>query len=168
MEKLYIPQIARAVDATESFEFKEFIEGLETLTPVQGLISVRHGGSFVEVSAKASTIITLTCDRTLVQFNYRLAINACEMILLAEPLPESEYPKEREVETGDLVESLSPNGYFDTATWLYEQLILAIPYPKIAPDAPALNLTDNLNPTLQSEDSIDKRWAALSSLQISE
>jgi uncharacterized protein len=60
MEKLYIPQIAKAVNATEEFEFKEFIEGLETLTPVQGVISVRHVGSFIEVSAKAgwrSTIL---------------------------------------------------------------------------------------------------------------
>jgi len=166
MEKLYIPQIAKSVDATEEFEFKEFIEGLETLTPVQGFISVHHVGSFLEVRAKASTIMTLTCDRTLVQFNYRLVIDTSEMICLAEPLPESEYPKEREIETGDLVESLSPNGHFDPTTWLYEQLILAIPYPKIAPDAPALELTDSDNSNLDI--SVDKRWSVLSSLQLPE
>ena len=165
MEKLYIPQIAKAVDATEEFEFKEFIEGLETLTPVQGFIAVHHVGSFLEIIAKASTIMTLTCDRTLVQFNYRLAIDTSEMICLAEPLPESEYPKEREIETGDLVESLSPNGYFDPTTWLYEQLVLAIPYPKIAPDAPALELTDT---ALNLDISVDKRWSVLSSLQLPE
>ena len=164
MEKLYIPQIAKAVEATEEFEFKEFIEGLETLTPVQGFIIVHHVGAFLEVRAKASTIITLTCDRTLAQFNYRLAIDTSEMIGLAEPLPEREYPKEREIETDDLVESLSPNGYFDPTTWLYEQLILAIPYPKIAPDAPALELTDTNNSTLDI--SVDKRWSVLSSLQL--
>ncbi|MEI6328693.1 MAG: YceD family protein [Pseudanabaena sp.] len=166
MEKLYIPQISKAVDATEEFEFKEFIEGLETLTPVQGFISVHHVGSFLEVTARASTIMTLTCDRTLVQFNYRLAIDTSEMICLAEPLPESEYPKEREIETGDLVESLSPNGHFDPTSWLYEQLILAIPYPKIAPDAPALELTDN--DSSNSDISVDKRWSVLSSLQLPE
>ncbi len=167
MEKLYIPQIARAVESTESFEFKESIAGFETLTPVQGVINVYHGGSFIEVSAKASAIVTLTCDRTLVQFNYRLAIDTSEMILLAEPLPESEYQKEREIETDDLVESLSPNGYFDPAAWLYEQLILAIPYPKIAPDAPALDLTDSKSNS-KSEVSVDKRWEILSSLQLSD
>ncbi len=166
MEKLLIPQIARSVEATEYLEFKESIEGLETLTPVQGVISIHHAGSFLQITAKASTIITLICDRTLVQFNYRLAINTSEMILLAEPLPEGEYPKEREVETGDLVDSLSPNGYFDPAAWLYEQLILAIPYPKIAPDAPALDLSNNSPENLNL--SIDKRWAALSSLQLSD
>jgi uncharacterized protein len=88
------------------------------------------------------------------------------MIWLAEPLPESDYPKEREVEAGDLVESLSPNGYFDPEVWLYEQLTLAIPYPKIAPDAPALDFVD------QEPDSeavtVDKRWQILSSLQLPE
>ncbi|MCX5935714.1 MAG: YceD family protein [Pseudanabaena sp. LacPavin_0818_WC45_MAG_42_6] len=167
MEKLYIPQIARAVDATESFDFKEFIEGLETLTPVQGVISVRHVGSFLEVSSKASTIMTLTCDRTLVQFNYRLALNNSERICLAEPLPESEYPREREIEADDLVESISPSGYFDPAAWLYEQLILAIPYPKIAPDAPALEITDT-NSLDGSTATIDKRWEILNSLKLPE
>ena len=167
MEKLYIPQIARAVDATETFDFKEFIEGLETLTPVQGVISVRHVGSFLEVSSKASTIMTLTCDRTLVQFNYRLAINNSERICLAEPLPESEYPREREIEADDLVESISPSGYFDPAAWLYEQLILAIPYPKIAPDAPALEITDT-NSLDGSTATIDKRWEILNSLKLPE
>ncbi|MFZ4728391.1 MAG: YceD family protein [Pseudanabaena sp.] len=167
MEKLYIPQIARAVDATETFDFKEFIEGLETLTPVQGVISVRHVGSFLEVCSKASTIMTLTCDRTLVQFNYRLAINNSERICLAEPLPESEYPREREIEADDLVESISPAGYFDPAAWLYEQLILAIPYPKIAPDAPALEITDT-NSLDGSTATIDKRWEILNSLKLPE
>jgi uncharacterized protein len=167
MEKLYIPQIARAVDATETFEFKEFIEGLETLTPVQGMISVRHVGSFLEVSSIASTIMTLTCDRTLAQFNYRLAIDNSERICLAEPLPESEYPREREIEADDLVESISPTGYFDPAAWLYEQLILAIPYPKIAPDAPALEITDT-NSLDGSKPSIDKRWEILNSLKLPE
>jgi uncharacterized protein len=165
MEKLYIPQIAKSVEATEEFEFKEFIEGLETLTPVQGFIRVHHVGSFLEVRAKASTIMTLTCDRTLVQFNYRLAIDTSEMICLAEPLPESEYPKEREIETTDLVESISPNGYFDPNAWLYEHLILAVPYPKIAPDAPALELTE-INPNMAV--SVDKRWSILGSLHLSE
>ena len=166
MEKIFIPQIARAIDATESFEFKELIAGLETLTPVQGVITIRHLGSFLEVAAQAHTIMTPTCDRTLVQFNYRLAIDTSEMIWLAEPLPESDYPKEREIETGDLVESLSPNGYFDPEAWLYEQLTLAIPYPKIAPDAPALDFVDQ-EPDSESV-TVDKRWQILSSLQLPE
>lgn len=165
MEKLYIPQIAKSVDATDTFDFKEFIEGLETLTPVQGVISVRHVGTFLSVTAKASAIMTLTCDRTLVQFNYRLVIDKTEKILLSDPIPESDYPKEREIETGDLMESLSPNGYFDPAVWLYEQMILAIPYPKIAPDAPALELSDK---TTSTDLNVDKRWAVLNSLQLSD
>ncbi|MEE3716816.1 YceD family protein [Tumidithrix elongata RA019] len=160
MDKIYIPQLAKAVDATEAIEFKEFIDGLETLTPAQGVLTVKHLGSCLEVKATGWAIMTLTCDRTLVQFNHRLTIDASELIWLAAPLPVEKHTKEKEIPIDDLVESLPPNGYFDPATWLYEQFCLAIPFPKIAPDAPEVNQSSETTPT------IDKRWSALSALQI--
>ncbi len=171
MEKLYIPQIAKAADATEVIEVKEFIKDLETLTPVQGVVKIKHQGSFLEVKVEASTIMTLTCDRTLTQFNHRLAIDTLELIWLEEPpsIHNGKYAKEQEVDLDDLVETLPPNGYFDVAGWLYEQLSLAIPFQKIAPDAPELSKILDTFPKDESGDrSIDKRWAALSNLQISD
>lgn len=159
MEKIFIPQLAKAVDATETIQFKEFIDGLETLTPVQGILRVKHQGSFLEIKAEAWAIITLTCDRTLQQFNHRLAIDTSETIWLAEPVPTSKLLKEQEVDFNDLVETLPPNGYFDPAIWLYEQLSLAIPFRKIAPDAPELPQIQERSPK------IDKRWAALGALK---
>jgi uncharacterized protein len=160
MEKIFIPQLSKSVNGTENIQFKQFLENLETLTPVEGVIQVKHQGSFLEVKAQAATIMTLTCDRTLVQFNHRLAINVSELIWLSEPVAVAKSLKEQEVDFDDLVESLSPTGYFDPAAWLYEQLCLAIPFQKIAPDAP--------EPEVVSEkiDTIDKRWAALLSLQV--
>lgn len=165
MEKLYIPQIAKAVDATEVIEVKEFIKDLETLTPVQGLVKVKHQGSFLEVKAEASAIMTLTCDRTLNQFNHRLAINTSELIWLEESSSHGKYAKEQEIELEDLVETLPPNGYFDVLGWLYEQMCLAIPFQKIAPDAPAIAKIMDKSVPLQP---VDKRWAALSNLQIAD
>jgi uncharacterized protein len=168
MDKIYIPQLAKAVNATETVQFKEFIAGLDTLTPVQGVMTVKHLGSVLEVKAEAWAIMTLTCDRTLQQFNHRLYVNNLkdpELIWLSAPVPGDQLPKEQEIDIEDLVESLPPNGYFDPAEWLYQQLCLAIPFQKIAPDAPALvDLTDSAPPIA----AIDKRWAALSSLQIPE
>jgi len=165
MEKIYIPQIAKAVDATEVIEFKEFIKDLETLTPVQGVVKVKHQGSFLEVKAEAFAIMTLTCDRTLSQFNHRLAINTSELIWLEESASHGKYAKEQEIDLEDLVETLPPNGYFDVANWLYEQMTLAIPFQKIAPDAPEIApILDKSTPA----NSLDKRWAALSNLQISD
>ncbi len=160
MEKIFIPQLAKALDATETIQFKEPIENLDTLTPVEGVIRVRHQGSFLEVKAQAATIVTLICDRTLTQFNHRLAIDTSELIWLAEPIPATKSLKEQEVDFDDLVETLPPNGYFDPAAWLYDQLCLAIPFQKIAPDAP--------EPTtvIEKSDNIDKRWSALLSLQV--
>lgn len=163
MEKILIPQLAKSVNATETIQFKEFIDGLETLSPVQGVLQVKHQGSFLEVKAKAWAITTLTCDRTLQQFNHRLAIDTSEMIWLEEPPIVDKSLKEQEIDFDDLVESLSPNGYFDPAAWLYEQLCLAIPYRKIAPDAPELSeIIDQPTPE------IDRRWAGLLSLEVPE
>jgi uncharacterized protein len=168
MEKIFIPRLAKAVDATETIQFKEFIEGLDTLTPVQGVMTVRYLGSVLEVKAEAWAIVTLTCDRTLQQFNHRLYVNNSddpELIWLSASIPSDQLPKEQEIDINDLVETLPPNGYFDPTEWLYQQLCLAIPFQKIAPDAPPLaELTEPLQPTTV----IDKRWAALSSLHIPE
>jgi uncharacterized protein len=40
-------------------------------------------------------------------------------------------PLEQEVASEDLVESLSPQGHFDPATWMYEQLCLALPQRQV-------------------------------------
>jgi uncharacterized protein len=158
MELIYIPHIAQAPRATVVLEFREFLAQMETLTPVQGTLVVRHGGTFLEVNAQANTIVTLTCDRTLVQFNHRLAIDVNEFIYLrSEPGP---MPRERELETDDLNETLPPTGHFDPQGWLYEQLCLAMPYPQIAPDAP-----ESVNVQCDGA-GVDRRWAALAGLQI--
>jgi uncharacterized protein len=171
MEPIYIPQLAKAVDATETIQFRQFIDGLDSLMPVTGMIEVCHMGNFLAVSATATTIITLTCDRTLEQFNHRLAIDASENIWLFEPLPAADFPKEREISFDDLADTLSPQGYFDPQTWLYEQLILAIPVQKFAPDAATpvqTNTNTNTNGATIEPPTIDKRWAALKSLNLNE
>jgi uncharacterized protein len=56
MEPLYIPHIARAPEQTCKILVQEKLLDLDTLTPVQGAIEVRHGGNFLEVKAKAEAI----------------------------------------------------------------------------------------------------------------
>jgi uncharacterized protein len=159
MEKILIPQIARSPNSTITIQFKEFIPNLETLTPPQGILQARHGGSFLEVQSKAWTIMTLTCDRSLVQFNHRLEIDTKELIWLAVEIPANQYAKEIELSLSDLTETLPPTGYFDPAAWLYEQFCLNIPFQKIAPDAPELVPLGSA-----STPQLDKRWAALAAL----
>ncbi len=165
MEKIFIPQLAKSVNATETIQFKEFIEGLDTLTPVQGVIEIKHLGSVLGVKVEAWAIITLTCDRTLQQFNHRLSVNTSELIWLETPVAYDRLPKEQEVDVEDLVESLPPNGYFDPAEWLYQQLCLAIPFRKIAPDAPEFT---ELTEAIEQPSVIDRRWSALNSLKVPE
>lgn len=164
MESIHIPRLTQVSDQTETVQFSEPIPGLETLTPVQGVLRVSHRGNFLEVGAKAETIITLTCDRCLQQFNYRLVIAPSEIIWLDESADEL-HPLvlDQEIDTDDLVETLPPNGYFDPTTWLYEQLCLEIPQRQLC-DAQCQGIA-----LPQGEESsspaVDRRWAGLESLR---
>ena len=87
---------------------------LETLTPVRGELTVTHQGTYLEVKARADTIVTLTCDRCLQAYNHRVSLSAQEMIWLEHEPDPATLPLEREVAVEDLFETLPPNGYFST------------------------------------------------------
>lgn len=161
MEPIHIPRLTRAPEQTETFQFSELIPGLDTLTPVQGALRVSHRGTFLEVSAKAETIVTLTCDRCLQQYNHRLSIHPSELIWLDETA-ESTTPilLDQDIDSDDLVETLSPQGYFDPTTWLYEQLCLELPQRQLC-DAQC----QGIDIPRAKESTTDRRWAGLESLR---
>jgi uncharacterized protein len=163
MEAIYIPQLTKLPERTEAIEFKEFLNGLETLTPVQGSLKVTHQGNYLEVSAQAEAIATLTCHRCLQKFNHRLSLNASELIWLTDAnVQPDEVLFDRELSSlDDLVESLPPNGYFEPNKWLYEQLCLEIPQKQLCDQqCPGIEVSDSAaNP------GIDRRWASLDALK---
>jgi uncharacterized protein len=164
MEPIHLPRLTRAPEQTETYQFSEPIPGLATLTPVQGVLRVSHRGTFLEVSATAETIITLTCDRCLQQYNYRLSISPTEMIWLDEAAEDSTpILLDQELDSDDLVEALSPQGYFDPTTWLYEQLCLELPQRQLC-DAQCQGINV---PQLDDASSpvVDRRWAGLETLR---
>ncbi|WP_013322163.1 YceD family protein [Gloeothece verrucosa] len=162
MEAIYIPQLLRARERTLSITIDEFISGFDSLTPIRGRMIVKHGGNFLEVSVTAETIITLTCDRCLQQYNHRLALDTSELIWLDKNdfIPES-YPQEREVSWDDLSETLSADGHFEPQTWLYEQLSLNLPLRHLC----GKNCQKPLTPDSEAESNSDSRWAALAILK---
>lgn len=161
MESIYIPRLTKAPQQTETLEFNEGIPGLETLTPVQGFIRVRHGGNFLEVNAKAETIVTLTCDRCLQQFNYRLSITPSEIIWLEDSANEIDpVLLERDIDLEDLDEALSPQGTFDPTTWIYEQLCLELPQRQIC-DVKC----QGIEVPKDEKTTVDRRWASLQALR---
>lgn len=162
MEEIYVPQLTKAPQQTAVIPVEEFLPDLETLTPVRGRIQVKHCGNYLEVVGKAETIITLTCHRCLQQYNHRLALETSEIIWLDAAPPADTLPLEREVTLEDLVEMLPPQGYFDPGEWLYQQLCLAIPQRQLCDlQCPGIE-ADTIN---NSEQLVDKRWAALQSLK---
>jgi uncharacterized protein len=162
MKEIHIPRLTQAPERTETIDFKESIKTLETLTPVQGSIKITHQGNYLEVSAQAETIVTLTCHRCLQQFNYRLSISPSEMIWLNDAAdPTEELPLDRDLTLDDLMESLPPNGYFDPEGWLYEQLCLEIPQRQLCDQSCAGIEVEHKDST----EVVDHRWAALNALK---
>ena len=56
----------------------QHLPSLTSLTPVRGAITALHGGSVLEVSGAAHTIITLCCDRCLRHYNQPIAFEERE------------------------------------------------------------------------------------------
>ena len=166
MTSIYIPHLLNAPDRTRTLFFETSFDELNTLTPVQAEVSVRHGTTFLEVKGTARAIVTLTCDRCLQNYNYRLSVDATEIIWLEERLGDTEDEAlEQEISLEDLVESLSPHGYFDPDTWIYEQACLALPQRQIC-DADCKGLMVDAQTTHALETNlIDHRWSALAALK---
>ncbi|MBD1814340.1 YceD family protein [Microcoleus vaginatus DQ-U2] len=166
METIYIPHLLTKSERKEVIDFEEFIPDLETLTPVRGRLQVSHQGNYLEVKAKAETIVTLTCHRCLKQYNHRLALNSSELIWLEETANQTDSSSaEIEVALEDLVENLSPGGYFSPGDWVYEQMCLELPHKQICDtECPGISLTDDAN-TESSETVSDSRWASLEALK---
>jgi uncharacterized protein len=167
MDTIYIPQLIHAPEQTEVLEFEESLADLETLTPVQGQIQIKHQGTYLEIKAQAETIITLTCHRCLQHYNYRLTINPSELIWLDESAnPSGSEALEQEVALEDLVESLPPQGYFEPAVWLYEQLCLEIPQRQLCDRrCSGIQTTDQGSNRSASQPVVDRRWASLEALK---
>lgn len=161
-EAIYIPGLLKLPEQTEVIQFNQFIADLETLTPVRGRLQVTHQGNYLDVAASSETIITLTCHRCLQQYNHRLKVDSSELIWLDElaSLLEKE-PLELEVTLEDLVETLSPHGYFQPETWLYEQLCLSLPPRQVCDqNCPGIPINDNV-----TQSANDRRWEALENLK---
>jgi uncharacterized protein len=165
IEPIHLPQLARASDQTEVVSIQDWFPDLPSLTPVKGQVKVVHNGNFLQVDGNAETIVTLTCDRCLQQYNYRLATEASELIWLEE-ITEGDALKgavTEELEDADLVETLPPEGYFQPDDWLYQQLCLALPQRQLCDvECPGIVFESNAP---VSEPVTDYRWAGLADLK---
>lgn len=167
MEAIYIPQLLRAPEQTEKLQIRDYLPGLDTLTPVQGQVRVTHRGNYLEVVAQAETIITLTCDRCLQQYNQRVLVDTSELIWLQKSVEEIDIEGgEREVALHDLVETLDPDGHFLADEWLYEQFCLALPQRQLC-DAQCQGIPFNSrgSEATPAAAEVDRRWASLEALK---
>jgi uncharacterized protein len=168
MEPLHIPQLANRQDRTLEIIVDTLIPEFETLTPVRGKVVVKHGGTFLDLSALAETIITLKCDRCLQQYNHRLVLDTTEIIWLEEPDEEPDR-KGMEIRTDldELVDSLPPDGHFDPNVWLYEQLCLSLPLRQLCDrDCAGIIPPSEPDPApSEAQQLLDSRWGILGTIK---
>ncbi|MEB3211167.1 MAG: YceD family protein [Leptolyngbyaceae bacterium] len=163
MDKIYIPQLLHAPEHTETIRVHQSVPGFQTLTPVQGHLTVTHCGQYLDVAASVETITTLTCDRCLQNYNHRLTVDASELIWLDHAPTVEDDVLDEDIIADDLVETLSSTGYFDPETWLYEYLCLSLPPQKLCDqNCPGIQIDDS-NET--ENDAVDSRWGALATLK---
>lgn len=162
MQPIHIPQLLTLPNCTDEISVQESLPNLTTLTPVQGRLQVKHEGSYLRVTVQAETIVTLACDRCLQQYNHRLVCNLSELIWLQEPATEP-ISDEVEVAFDELLETLSPVGYFDPQDWLYQQLCLALPQRQLC-DLKCAGLMAGVGEA-NRQPPTDQRWAALEALK---
>jgi uncharacterized protein len=167
MEPIYIPHLSQRQDRTLEIIVDAPIADFETLTPVRGKIIVKHGGTFLDVSARVETIITLKCDRCLQQYNHRLVVEPQEIIWLDADASEESDRRGMEIHTEieELVDSLPPDGHFDPNVWLYEQLCLSLPIRQLCnldcqTAAPEFVSIESETPV-----KLDSRWGILEVLK---
>ncbi|MGB3263417.1 MAG: YceD family protein, partial [Microcoleus sp.] len=73
---------------------------------------------------------------------------------------------EFEVDLEDLVENLSPAGYFSPSDWVYQQMCLELPHKQLCDsDCPGIDLNDDGAETESSQTLSDSRWASLAALK---
>ncbi|TVQ51811.1 MAG: DUF177 domain-containing protein [Spirulina sp. DLM2.Bin59] len=159
MKPIFIPHLLQAPDRCEQFELEDFIPDLESLTPVRGTLSVTHQTNYLDVRSQAETIVTLTCHRCLAHYNHRLTVDTQEIIWLETSQPG--HPHSEENQGDELLETLSPQGYFDPLAWLYEQLSLALPFQQVCGE----NCQGVKVEPIASEPMVDHRWAELARLK---
>ncbi|HEY9866840.1 MAG TPA: YceD family protein [Candidatus Obscuribacterales bacterium] len=162
MDSIYIPDLLRTQNRSLEFEFQEFFPDLETLTPVRGRMRVSHKTTYIEAVVQAETIVTLTCDRCLKQYNHRLKVDTSELIWLDVSVDKVDTSKaEVEISLDEPVESLHPQGNFLPGDWLYQQLCLALPLRQLC-EGPC-ELPQPIS--TESQPIIDQRWASLQDLK---
>lgn len=154
------------------WRLEQRLQGLESLTPVRGVVRAVHRGDALEVEGEGTTIVTLCCHRCLRHYNHPLEARARELIWLGSADPQSleaalaqavEQPLDLDADS--LSESLDPRGDFDPAHWIFEQLSLRLPLVnRCGDDCPGPARWGSGEP-LAAQAGGDPRWAALAALR---
>jgi len=162
-------------------DFKESLPELQAVKPVVGDLSMAVSISGVRLNGRLRTILKLTCHTCLKPFFKALDFELDERFVYEDYLNEDTLDsREKELLTGDFVESIRYEGFLDISDIVYQAVTLATPIycscgeECSGPPSYDKQMSENQEPkagtSSRSErtDAIDPRWKNLKTLFPSE
>lgn len=114
-------------------EFHEIIEDLESNLPVHASLKAKASSYGVNISGYVETDINLVCDRCLEEYVYHVEVEVNEDFVNDNIVPED--AKEYELKEGQFAEELKGKNEIDITNFLYQIVILEIPYQKVCKES---------------------------------
>ncbi len=117
-------------ESIKAYNFKGNLDNFPTITPIEGELDIEHKGDYLIVKGFAETTVSLVCDRCLVEYSERLNCNNHEYIWIGQSIPKKDQAGLL-ISCDEIIDFIEPDGIFDPAAWVFEQLHLQLPVSKI-------------------------------------
>ena len=157
-DKISIDEIENSEDKTVYYDFKDSIEGINSVGPIEAELEIKSLGEFIEVSGNVKGILKLECDLCLKEFEYNLDFDIDEVYAKHALL--DDYKQETEIKDGQFVTDLNGADEIDIYDLLYQSVILNIPNKKVC------GINCNGDNFLKEEELSDPRMDVFKNIQI--
>jgi len=130
--KINIKELQNLPDKKLNIIFQETLKELENNIPVEAALIVSVTGFGVNIKGRVETKLKLVCDRCLGEYDYNVDVEVDEDFVNESIV--SDDKKEYELTKGQFVEELKGRDEIDITDFLYQTIILEIPFKKICKD----------------------------------
>jgi len=131
--KLNIEELKNSAEKSKNIYFNEKIAELESDFPVEANLVAKITTGGVNIQGNVKTQINLTCDRCSQDYVYSINVNVDENFV-NESFINAEQ-KEYELNSSQFVEELQGRDEIDINDFLYQTVILEVPFKKICEES---------------------------------
>jgi len=131
--KINIKELQNLPEMKRDIIFQEKINELDNDNPVEATLSIVATSYGVNIKGHVKTKLKLVCDRCLGEYDYNVEVDADEDFVNESIISDDQ--KEYELTKGQFVEELKGRDEIDITDFLYQTIILEIPFKKICKDS---------------------------------